>query len=75
MTTDAYDAIRREVHVRIDRRRLRPEVDLDEVRVEVERDGRRVPARARCSVTQLPLADAVGAWPIGCCGRSPSSAR
>jgi pilus assembly protein CpaF len=35
MTVDAYDAIRREVHVRIDRRRLRPDVDLEAVRSEV----------------------------------------
>jgi pilus assembly protein CpaF len=35
MTVDAYDTIRREVHVRIDRRRLRPDVDLDAVRNEV----------------------------------------
>jgi pilus assembly protein CpaF len=32
---DAYDAIRRDALNRIDRRRLRPEGDLDEVRVEV----------------------------------------
>ena len=35
MTVDAYDVIRREVHVRIDRRRLRPDVDLEAVRNEV----------------------------------------
>jgi len=33
--TDAYEIIRREVHARIDRRRLRPEVDLEAVRGEV----------------------------------------
>ncbi|MGH9025656.1 MAG: CpaF family protein [Acidimicrobiia bacterium] len=31
---DAYDTIRRDVLVRIERRRLRPESDLDEIRVE-----------------------------------------
>jgi pilus assembly protein CpaF len=41
---DAYDAIRRDVLGRIDRRRLRPEGDLDEVRVEV---GRAVDAYQR----------------------------
>ncbi|HEY3669776.1 MAG TPA: ATPase, T2SS/T4P/T4SS family [Acidimicrobiia bacterium] len=35
MSVDAYDVIRREVHVRIDRRRLRPDVDLEAVRTEV----------------------------------------
>ena len=47
MTTvraDAYDAIRRDVLSRIERRRLRPEGDLDEVRVEV---GRAVDAYQR----------------------------
>jgi pilus assembly protein CpaF len=42
--SDAYDAIRRDVLGRIDRRRLRPEGDLDEVRVEV---GRAVDAYQR----------------------------
>jgi pilus assembly protein CpaF len=41
---DAYDAIRRDVLNRIERRRLRPEGDLDEVRVEV---GRAVDAYQR----------------------------
>ena len=41
---DAYDAIRRDVLSRIERRRLRPEGDLDEVRVEV---GRAVDAYQR----------------------------
>ncbi|HXY91618.1 MAG TPA: ATPase, T2SS/T4P/T4SS family [Acidimicrobiia bacterium] len=36
MTVDAYDGIRRDVLARIERRQLRPEGDLDEVRVEVE---------------------------------------
>jgi len=34
---DAYDAIRRDVLARIERRRLRPDGDLDEIRVEVGR--------------------------------------
>jgi pilus assembly protein CpaF len=37
MTVDAYEGIRRDVLARIERRRLRPEGDLDEVRVEVQR--------------------------------------
>lgn len=41
---DAYDAIRRDVLGRIDRRRLRPEGDLEEVRAEV---GRAVDAYQR----------------------------
>ncbi|MEX1007215.1 MAG: ATPase, T2SS/T4P/T4SS family, partial [Acidimicrobiia bacterium] len=35
MTVDAYDGIRRDVLARIERRQLRPEGDLDEVRLEV----------------------------------------
>src|SRR4051794_7132381 len=56
MTVDAYDAIRREVHVRIDRRRLRPEVDLDAVRGEV---GATVDEYQRAAMlgAHLPLAD------------------
>jgi pilus assembly protein CpaF len=37
MNPDAYDAIRRDVLARVERRRLRPDVDLDEVRTEVDR--------------------------------------
>jgi pilus assembly protein CpaF len=37
LRADAYDTIRRDVLGRLDRRRLRPEGDLDEVRVEVGR--------------------------------------
>ena len=56
MTTDAYEAIRREVHVRIDRRRLRPDVDLDAVRGEV---GATVDEYQRAAMLgeHLPLAD------------------
>jgi pilus assembly protein CpaF len=56
MTVDAYDAIRREVHVRIDRRRLRPEIDLDAVRTEV---GATVGDYQRAALLgeHLPLAD------------------
>ena len=56
MTTDAYDAIRREVHVRIDRRRLRPDIDLDAVRGEV---GATVDEYQRAAMLgeHLPLAD------------------
>src|SRR3954449_1189001 len=35
MNGDAYDAIRRDALARVERRRLRPEADLEEVRVEV----------------------------------------
>lgn len=34
---DAYDVIRRDALVRVERRRLRPDADLDEVRSEIER--------------------------------------
>ena len=36
MSVDAYDTIRRDVLARIERRQLRPEGDLDEVRLEVQ---------------------------------------
>ena len=36
MNADAYDAIRRDVLARVERRRLRPEADLDEVRIPAE---------------------------------------
>ena len=51
MTTDAYDAIRRDVLARIERRRLRPEGDLDEVRLEVDRGGRGTTSGSRASAT------------------------
>ena len=56
MTVDAYDAIRREVHVRIDRRRLRPDADLDAVRSEV---GATVDEYQRAAMLgeHLPLAE------------------
>jgi pilus assembly protein CpaF len=56
MTVDAYDAIRREVHLRIDRRRLRPDVDLEAVRDEV---GTTVDEYQRAAMLgeHLPLAD------------------
>jgi pilus assembly protein CpaF len=56
MTIDAYDAIRREVHLRIDRRRLRPDVDLEAVRGEV---GTTVDEYQRAAMLgeHLPLAD------------------
>jgi pilus assembly protein CpaF len=56
MTVDAYDVIRREVHTRIERRRLRPEVDLDAVRGEV---GATVDEYQRTALlgAHLPLAD------------------
>ena len=37
MTADAYDAIRHDVLAQVERRQLRPEGDLDEVKVEVQR--------------------------------------
>jgi pilus assembly protein CpaF len=56
MNTDAYDVIRRDVHARIERRRLRPEADLDEVRAEV---GRAVDAYQRVALLgeELPLVE------------------
>jgi pilus assembly protein CpaF len=56
MTVDAYDVIRREVHGRIERRRLRPDVDLDAVRGEV---GATVDEYQRAAMLgeHLPLAD------------------
>jgi pilus assembly protein CpaF len=56
VTVDAYDAIRHEVHVRIDRRRLRPDVDLEAVRAEV---GATVDEYQRAAMLgeHLPLAD------------------
>jgi pilus assembly protein CpaF len=58
MNPDAYDAIRRDVLARIERRRLRPEADLDEVRTEVERA---VAAYQRLALLgeEIPLVDPV----------------
>jgi pilus assembly protein CpaF len=56
MTVDAYDVIRRQVHLRIERRRLRPDVDLDAVRSEV---GATVEEYQRAAMLgeHLPLVD------------------
>ncbi len=58
MNPDAYDAIRRDVLARVERRRLRPEADLDEVRTEVERA---VAAYQRLALLgeEIPLVDPV----------------
>ena len=54
---DAYDVIRREVLAGIERRRLRPEGDLDEVRVEIQRAVDEYQRRARLG-DEIPLVDA-----------------
>ncbi|HEX5586227.1 MAG TPA: ATPase, T2SS/T4P/T4SS family, partial [Acidimicrobiia bacterium] len=54
MTLDAYDAIRHDVLDGIERRRLRTEGDLDEVKVEVQRAVDEYQARARLG-DGLPL--------------------
>ena len=56
MNPDAYDAIRRDVLARVERRRLRPEADLDEVRTEVDRA---VDAYQRLALLgeEIPLVD------------------
>jgi pilus assembly protein CpaF len=56
MNTDAYDVIRRDVHSAIERRRLRADADLDEVRSEVERAVDDYERRARLG-DEIPLAD------------------
>jgi pilus assembly protein CpaF len=56
VTLDAYEAIRREVHVRIDGRRLRPDVDLDAVRNEVSATVDEY-QRSALLGEHLPLAD------------------
>ena len=58
MTTraDAYDGIRRDALVRIERRRLRPEGDLDEVRTEVHRAVDEYQRRAHLG-DEIPLSD------------------
>jgi pilus assembly protein CpaF len=58
MTTraDAYDGIRRDVLTRIERRRLRPEGDLDEVRSEVHRAVDEYQRRAHLG-DEIPLND------------------
>ena len=54
MTVDAYDSIRRDVLARIERRRLRPEGDLDEVKAEVQQAVAEYQRRARLG-DGLPL--------------------
>jgi pilus assembly protein CpaF len=56
MITDAYDAIRRDVHARIERRRLRTETDLDEIRAEVDRAVEGYQRIARLG-EEIPLVD------------------
>jgi len=58
MNPDAYDAIRRDVLARVERRRLRPEADLDDVRSEIERA---VAAYQRLALLgeEIPLVDPV----------------
>ncbi|HEX9467143.1 MAG TPA: ATPase, T2SS/T4P/T4SS family [Acidimicrobiia bacterium] len=53
---DAYDAIRRDVLAAVERRRLRPDVDLDEVRLEIRRAVDEYQRRARLG-EEVPLAD------------------
>jgi len=53
---DAYDGIRRDVLTRIERRRLRPEGDLDEVRSEVHRAVDEYQRRAHLG-DEIPLSD------------------
>jgi len=56
MNSDAYGTIRRDVHAAIERRRLRADADLDEVRAEVERAVDDYERRARLGEA-IPLAD------------------
>jgi pilus assembly protein CpaF len=56
---DAYGVIRREVLARIERRRLRPEGDLEEVRAEVDRAVDDYQRRAHLG-TEVPLSDPRG---------------
>ncbi|MCU1456494.1 MAG: Type secretion system hydrolase TadA/VirB11/CpaF, TadA subfamily [Actinomycetia bacterium] len=56
LRVDAYDAIRRDVLGRIERRRLRAEGDLDEVRVEVQRAVDEYQRRAHLG-DEVPLSD------------------
>jgi Flp pilus assembly CpaF family ATPase len=53
---DAYDGIRRDALVRIERRRLRPEGDLDEVQSEVHRAVDEYQRRAHLG-DEIPLSD------------------
>jgi pilus assembly protein CpaF len=56
MTRDAYDVVRRDVLATIERRRLRPDVDLPEVRAEAQHAVDEYQRRARLG-EELPLAD------------------
>jgi pilus assembly protein CpaF len=56
LRTDAYDGIRRDALVRIERRRLRPEGDLDEVQSEVHRAVDEYQRRAHLG-DEIPLSD------------------
>lgn len=56
---DAYEAIRRDVLARLERRRLRPEADLDEVRAEVHRAVDDYQRRAHIG-EEVPLSDPTG---------------
>ena len=53
---DAYDGIRRDALVRIERRRLRPEGDLDEVQSEMHRAVDEYQRRAHLG-DEIPLSD------------------
>ncbi len=55
-TPDAYDVIRRDVLARMEKRRLRPEGDLDEVRAEVHRAVDAYQRRAHLG-DEVPLSD------------------
>jgi pilus assembly protein CpaF len=56
--TDAYDAIRRDALRGVERRRLQPERDIGEVRVEIERAVDEYQRRARLG-DELPLGDPI----------------
>ncbi len=56
MTHDAYDIVRRDVLAAIERRRLQPEADLAEVRIEARQSVDEYQRRARLG-EELPLAD------------------
>ena len=71
--TDAYDVIRRDALAGIERRRLQPERELAEVRVEVERAVDDYQRRARLG-EEFPLGDPA-AMVNACSDRSPTSAR
>jgi pilus assembly protein CpaF len=56
VTRDAYDVVRRDVLATIERRRLRPDVDLAEVRAEAQQVVEEFQRRARLG-EEIPLAD------------------